>query len=247
MEPVRIVILGAPFTPIFELGDRIATYHNLDFITLESGEGEAYDYFGDNIPAKYLDTGDLMSGSASQHLSRDPSDWAKMKEMDEIYVDSPSEPLDPDEKEALSNEDFVVVSSEIPDKFLAHWSTATVLLTVGEEHAVEWINKRRKCPCCGAVYHLDERPPQRQGYCDRCGTHIFQSERDLPNNVRAQYRLWGRELWAIEKIMRERGNYVKVDISKFDTFEDIVHNVDRILRKLVGKEKEVNWNYSLNM
>ena len=71
--------------------------------------------------------------------------------------------------------------------------------------------------------------------------------RYLANNVRAQYRLWGRELWAVEKIMRERGNYVKVDISKFDTFEDIVHNVDRVLRKLVGKEKEVNWNYSLNM
>ncbi len=246
IKPCRIVIVGSPFTPIIELGERLAEYHNLDFITLETLEEDNSDYFSDKIKSIYLDTGDLMSGSASQHLSRDPSDWAKMKEMSEIYVDSPPEKLNDKERFDLQNEHFCVVSSEIPDKYLVDWADAVVLLTTNELHAVEWINKRRVCPACGAVYHLDERPTQRKGYCDRCGTHTFQMERDLPQNVRAQYRLWGRQLWSIETAMRERGNYVKVDVDKFNDLTDIVPEVDRILRKILKKPDEVNWNYSIS-
>lgn len=246
MEPVRIVVIGSAFTPIFELGERIAEYHNLDFLTIEASAAESYDYFGDNIPAAYLDTGDLTSGSASQQYSRDPSDWAKMREMSEIYVDSPADNLSDEERFNLQDEHFCVVSSEIPDQYLATWADAVILLTTDESHAIEWINKRRVCGGCGAVYHLSERPTQRKGYCDRCGTHVFQVERDLPVNVRAQYRLWSRQLWSIETAMRKRGNYVKVDVDQFNSLTDIVYQVDRVLRKILKKPDEVNWNYSVS-
>lgn len=246
MESVRILIFGSPFTDIYRLGERISEYHNLDFLTIESSDFEEYNYFGDNIPATYVDVGDLMSGSASQHYARDPSDWAKMKELDEVYVDLPADPLTDEELLLLEDEDFVVVSSEIPDINLIDWSDVVIILSAKEDYAVDWISKRRKCPCCGAVYHMEDRIPVRRGYCDRCGSHIFQQEKDLPSNIRAQYRVWGKSLWAIEKRVRERGNYIKVSVEKFKTFEDIFRGVDRSLRKILNKPLSVNWNYSLS-
>jgi len=246
IQPCRIAIVGSPFCPIAELGERLATYHNLDFITLETLEEENSDYFADKIKSMYLDTGDLMSGSASQHFTRDPSDWAKMREMSEIYVNAPPALLSDDEKFILQGENFCVVSSEIPDPFLQKWSDVIVLLTTSEAHAVEWINKRRVCGCCGAVYHLEERPTQRKGYCDRCGSHVFQAERDLPQNVRAQYRLWGKDLWQIETAMKDQGNYIKINVDKFEKVEDIVPEVDRALRKILNKSNSVDWNYSFS-
>lgn len=247
MNPVRIVILGSPFTPIFEIGERISDYHNLDFITLETDETSAHDYFGDNIDSTYLDVGDLTGGSASQHMSRDPGDWAKMKDLAEIYVSAPDSPLTDDERLSLTNESHAVVVSEIPDPFLSEWADAVIILTTSDDHAVSWLNQRRKCPCCGAVYHLKDRPSSKQGYCDRCGSHTFQDMRDLPTNVRAQYRLWGKSFWRIEKFLRDegKGNYVKLNIDKFNTLEDIIHQADRSLRKILDKPHQVNWNYSI--
>lgn len=246
MDSCRIVVIGSPFCPIMELGERIATYHNLDFITLEENEEESHDYFADKIKSTYIDCGDLMSGNTSQHLSRDPSDWAKMRELNDVYVSAPPVKLSDDEKLMLNEESFCVVSSEILDEFLLEWSNAVILLTTNENHVIEWINKRRKCPCCGACYHLEERPTQKKGYCDRCGSHIFQMPRDLPKSVRAQYRLWGKEIWGLEQIMRKNGNYVKVDVDQFKTLENITTEVDRVLRKIVKKPDEVNWNYSIS-
>jgi hypothetical protein len=93
---------------------------------------------------------------------------------------------------------------------------------------------------------MEERVPQRRGYCDRCGTHIFQMERDLPENVRKQYRLWGRELWEIETAMRSRGNYIKIDMDKYNNLDDVFPEADRILRKILKKPDTVDWNYSIS-
>ncbi|MCK9272966.1 hypothetical protein M0P65_05455 [Candidatus Gracilibacteria bacterium] len=245
-ESCRILVLGSPFTPIMELGERLSEYHNLDFITLEGDDENVHDYFGDNIPANYVDMGDISSGSGSMQMVRGPREYKKMKELAEIYVNSPDDFLTDEERCGIGMEDFAVVSSEIPDPYLVEWANAVILLVVDESHAVEWINKRRKCPCCGAVYHLEERPVTRKGYCDRCGSHIFQEERDLPESVRAQYRLWGRDLWKIEKRMREKGNYVKVDVGKFNSLKEIVSQVDRVLRKILNKPHQIDWSYNLS-
>jgi adenylate kinase len=56
-------------------------------------------------------------------------------------------------------------------------------LEVPEEVVVERISGRRSCPKDGQVYHVVYTPPQRDGFCDVCGTGLIQREDDKRDKV----------------------------------------------------------------
>ncbi len=63
---------------------------------------------------------------------------------------------------------------------------------VPEEMLVERMSGRRSCPRCGAVYHVSQNPPIRDGFCDRDGAGLLQREDDKPETVRKrlqEYRM----------------------------------------------------------
>ena len=65
----------------------------------------------------------------------------------------------------------------------ARWgapSTAALSYEVAEEVLVERISGRRSCPKCGAVYHVSQSPPKRDGFCDRDGAGLVQRDDDQP-------------------------------------------------------------------
>jgi adenylate kinase len=55
---------------------------------------------------------------------------------------------------------------------------------VAEETLVERMSGRRSCPKCGAVYHVSQNPPKRDGFCDRDDTGLVQRADDKPETVR---------------------------------------------------------------
>ena len=48
------------------------------------------------------------------------------------------------------------------------------LIEVPSEELVERLSKRRSCPTCQRVYHLDYNPPEVAGICDEDGTELVQ-------------------------------------------------------------------------
>jgi adenylate kinase len=48
---------------------------------------------------------------------------------------------------------------------------------------VDRLSKRRVCPNCGAIYHLDYNPPEELGVCDRCGSELIQRSDDDPEII----------------------------------------------------------------
>ena len=48
--------------------------------------------------------------------------------------------------------------------------TAVVYIHVDDETLVKRVSGRRSCPKCGAVYHVEAKPPKKADVCDACGT-----------------------------------------------------------------------------
>jgi len=62
--------------------------------------------------------------------------------------------------------------------------TRCISYEVPDEILVERMSGRRSCPRCGAVYHVSQNPPKRDGYCDKDDAGLVQREDDKPETVR---------------------------------------------------------------
>ncbi|MGE4286255.1 MAG: adenylate kinase [Phycisphaerae bacterium] len=51
-------------------------------------------------------------------------------------------------------------------------------LTVDDNVVADRISRRRVCPSCGAVYHLETIVPAVEGKCDQCGANIIHRDDD---------------------------------------------------------------------
>ncbi len=82
---------------------------------------------------------------------------------------------------------------------------------VAEETVVERISGRRSCPKCGAVYHVSQNPPRKNGTCDRDGTDLVQRPDDRPENVRVRLQESGNKTEPLKRYYREKGLLAEVD------------------------------------
>lgn len=59
-------------------------------------------------------------------------------------------------------------------------------LEVDSEELKERITGRRVCPKCGAVYHIHNFPPKKEGICDKCGSELIQRSDDTVEKLTAR-------------------------------------------------------------
>jgi adenylate kinase len=249
METLRVLIIGMPFTPIFELGDRLSQFHEMDLFTVEAGPNVDLDgYFADKIPSSRLDTGDMSDGSEQQQWSRDWDSFRKSREMDNVSMIDPDSPLDDDERGEIESIVRGIVVSQVPDLFLAEWADCVVMLTVDDKKIRNWLMGRRKCFSCGAVFHMIDKPPRAYPLCDRCGTTLDVQDCDSPVFVNQQYAAWKRNFNRLEKLMKEEkgGRFVEIDVDNCKDFQEITDRTSGEIRKMVDIDlKSIRWTYSI--
>jgi adenylate kinase len=76
---------------------------------------------------------------------------------------------------------------------------------VAEEMLVERMSGRRSCPKCGAVYHVSQNPPKRDGYCDRDDAGLVQRDDDKPATVRKRLQEYVAKTEPLLRFYRDRG------------------------------------------
>jgi len=89
-----------------------------------------------------------------------------------------------------------VHQAEVLDKSLAAQDGAidvVVNLQVNDDIVVERITGRRSCPKCGAVYHVKNMPPKKDGLCDHDGTPLVQRPDDTEEVVRNRLETYYRQ------------------------------------------------------
>jgi len=75
---------------------------------------------------------------------------------------------------------------------------------VPEDVLVDRMSGRRSCPKCGAVYHVSQNPPKRDGFCDRDDAGLLQREDDKPATVRKRLQEYASKTEPLLRFYRER-------------------------------------------
>jgi adenylate kinase len=72
------------------------------------------------------------------------------------------------------------------------------------------LSGRRTCEKCKAVYHVTERPSQREGVCDRCGGALYQREDDRSESVRVRMENYERSTAPLIEFYKKLGLLLSV-------------------------------------
>jgi adenylate kinase len=102
-----------------------------------------------------------------------------------------------------------------------------LFLDVPEEEAVRRLGGRRVCTC-GATYHVEEKPPEREGICDACGGELTQRKDDNETVIRDRFLVYRRETEPLLRLYGESGVLRKIPgVGAFDEiFEALVQAVE---------------------
>ncbi|MGB4781384.1 adenylate kinase [Candidatus Methylomirabilis sp.] len=65
-----------------------------------------------------------------------------------------------------------------------------ISVEVSEDDLVRRLAGRRICRACGAMFHVDTKPPTQHGICDSCGDQLFQRDDDKEDTIRHRLRVY---------------------------------------------------------
>jgi adenylate kinase len=85
------------------------------------------------------------------------------------------------------------------------------LFAVPEAEIVRRLAGRRTCPKCGAVYHVDSRPPRSAGVCDNCGSALVQRADDTEDVIRERLKVYAQQTLPVTAAYAGRGLVQQVD------------------------------------
>jgi adenylate kinase len=86
-----------------------------------------------------------------------------------------------------------------------------LMLVVPEAEIVRRLSGRRTCPQCGAVFHLDSRPPAVSGVCDACGSALVQRPDDTEAVIRDRMKVYRDQTVPVASAYRAKGLLVEID------------------------------------
>ncbi len=86
-----------------------------------------------------------------------------------------------------------------------------LLIDVPEEEIIERLTGRRVCPSCGAVYHIKNNPPKKEGICDQCGSELVQRDDDKEEVVRNRLEVYKKNTMPLINYYTKTSKLVKID------------------------------------
>ena len=110
---------------------------------------------------------------------------------------------------------------------LAH----VVYLNVSDDEAMKRLSGRRVCTNtkCERNYHLSYHPPQKAGYCDRCGSAITLRKDDTPEAIAHRLSLYHSETAPLIALYQGQGLLREIDGQR------TIADVQADILKAVGK------------
>ncbi len=83
--------------------------------------------------------------------------------------------------------------------------SAVVRIDVPAPVLIARLTGRRVCASCGAVYHVEFKPPHLPGVCDVCGGQVVQREDDTREAVEKRLALYASQTEPLLSYYAERG------------------------------------------
>jgi adenylate kinase len=72
--------------------------------------------------------------------------------------------------------------------------TKVVSLVVAEDVLMRRLAGRMGCTKCGEIYHSLNKPPMREGLCDKCNSPLFVRTDDTPDAIRERLQIYEKNI-----------------------------------------------------
>lgn len=80
-----------------------------------------------------------------------------------------------------------------------------------EETLVDRASGRRICRKCGAIYHIRNLPPKKEGICDKCGGEIYQRDDDRPEIFKERLKVYRKQTKPMIDFYKDKGLLAEID------------------------------------
>ncbi|ADL11733.1 adenylate kinase [Acetohalobium arabaticum] len=88
---------------------------------------------------------------------------------------------------------------------------AVLNIEVGEEEVVKRLSARRVCSECGASYHLEFDPPQKENTCDKCSGELYQRDDDEPETIKERLEVYKEKTEPLIDYYQKTGDLKSID------------------------------------
>ncbi len=101
-------------------------------------------------------------------------------------------------------------------------------IDVDDEELVRRLSGRRMCKC-GASYHVDFNPPEKEGICDSCKGKLYQREDDKPDAIRNRLVVYKKQTQPLINYYAGKGLLRTIDGSR--DISEIFNDIKKVLEK----------------
>ena len=86
-----------------------------------------------------------------------------------------------------------------------------VEISVPDEAIEKRLGGRRVCGSCGSSYHMEHKPPNQEGVCDKCGGELILRKDDQPETIRDRLKVYHDQTEPLKDFYQGKGILRVVD------------------------------------
>ena len=83
-------------------------------------------------------------------------------------------------------------------------------IDVADDELIKILTQRSSRPDCNAVYHVPNKPPAKEGICDKCGAKLYQRDDDKEETVRNRLEVYRKNTFPLIDYYQKRGKLVTI-------------------------------------
>lgn len=189
-----------------------------------AGKGTIAEGIKNATPYLHVSTGDMLRAAvkAGKPVGLEAKAYMEKGELvpDSVIMRIVTERIEegsPDDKYMFDGFPRTTEQARMLDEVLtAHGGRVdkVFLLDVARETLVDRLAGRRVCRNCGAVYHVRNIPPKKEGICDQCSGPLYQRPDDTEATVLNRLDVFKKQTASLIDYYEGRKILVKVDAGK---------------------------------
>lgn len=201
-----------------------------------AGKGTVGSRLSDIFNIPLISSGDLLRENVNNHteLGEKANDYIKRGDLvpDEIVEQIIEHRINQDDcRDGFILDGFprTIKQAEDIDEILKEYGSVYVIyLSASDDFLIKRLSNRRICENCGAIYHLINLPPKKEGICDKCGGRLIQREDDKPEVIKNRLEVYHTLTGPIIDHYRKKGNFY--EISGEGHLEETIEKIKQILK-----------------
>lgn len=206
-----------------------------------SGKGTQSAKITDNLSMSQIAPGDLLRNAVKDYtvLGKKAEEYMKRGDLvpDDIIIGLMKDKIESDTNSKgfiLDGFPRTITQAVALDKILVEnvnkdVVTIVICIEIDDSMIIKRLNGRRICNKCGAVYHLVNNPPLKDGICDLCSGELILRNDDQLETIMKRLAVYKGQTAQLKDYYRGQNNLCVIDGSQnpdkvYENIKEVVDN-----------------------